>query len=324
MKKLKYLISSVIFLLLSNLANAQLINQGFETWSNDMAVPTAMNPNNGNNTTGWCEYNYFNYAPMGSSPISVKRCTDTVHSGNYSARIQTQVYSSTSWNIYKNWGIPFIGHIYSDTLGILFNGNVNELAITYVPGIPFTQKITQFSFYYQYKPSGNDTAECRVMLVNHRSPVAGGRFKTNISTASSGWQQATINLTYVSSQTPDTLWVLFSASSLDRNPKPGSVLWVDDASVTLPTGIFQMFEKNDNIQMYPNPTNGIISLVQQSQAIRKQQIIEIYNLIGEKIYSAVNNQQSEFTIDISNQPKGIYFLNLTDGETSNTKKIILQ
>ena len=209
-------------------------------------------------------------------------------------------------------------------MGILFNGNVNELAITYVPGIPFTQKITQFSFYYQYKPSGNDTAECRVMLVNHRSPVAGGRFKTNISTASSGWQQATINLTYVSSQTPDTLWVLFSASSLDRNPKPGSVLWVDDASVTLPTGIFQMFEKNDNIQMYPNPTNGIISLVQQSQAIMKQQIIEIYNLIGEKIYSAVNNQQSEFTIDISNQPKGIYFLNLTDGETSNTKKIILQ
>ena len=67
--------------------NAQLINPGFETWSNDMLVPSAMNPNTGNGTTGWWDYNFFNYSLLGGSPISVTRCTDTVRTGSYSVRL---------------------------------------------------------------------------------------------------------------------------------------------------------------------------------------------------------------------------------------------
>ena len=100
--------------------NAQIINPGFETWSADIAVPSAMNPNTGNTSTGWWDYNVFNSSFVGSSPVSVFRC-DTAHSGNYSAKIKTVVYTTTSWNIYKAWGIPFIEHDYYDTLGILYN-----------------------------------------------------------------------------------------------------------------------------------------------------------------------------------------------------------
>lgn len=321
MKK-KLLILSA-FVLVANLAHAQLINPGFETWTNDLMVPSAMNPNSGNGTTGWCDYNFFNSALVGSSPISVTRCTDTVHSGSYSARIQTQVYTPTSWNYYKNWGIPFIGHVYSDTLGILFNGNVNESTVTYLPGIPCDQKITQFSFYYQYKSVGNDTAQCRVELVNARVPVAGGWFKTNVSTGSSGWQHAIINLTYVSSATPDTLWILFSSSSLDKDPKPGSVLWIDDASITLPLGIEQVVGAEKDVELYPNPSNGIFSIHQQSTD-NEEQHLEIYNLLGEMIYSKTNNKQIVCNIDISQSPKGIYFVKLYKGEKIYTKKITVQ
>ena len=224
MKKILLVFSALTLVFEGNLAHAQLVNPGFETWTNDYSVPSAMNPNSGNGTTGWCDYNFFNYSYVGSSPISVTRCTDTIHTGSYSARIQTKVYTPTSWGIYKNWGIPFVGHVYSDTLGILFTGNLNETSVTYKPGIPCTQKITQFSFYYQYKPNGVDTAECRIELVKSGVLVAGGIFKTSVATGLSGWQQANVSMTYVSSVTPDTMWILFSASSLDKNPKPGSVL----------------------------------------------------------------------------------------------------
>ncbi|MBK6985049.1 MAG: hypothetical protein IPH32_09990 [Bacteroidetes bacterium] len=50
-------------------------------------------------------------------------------------------------------GNTFIGHPYNDTLGILFNGNANVSNQSYAPGIPYTQKITQFHIYYQYKPN---------------------------------------------------------------------------------------------------------------------------------------------------------------------------
>lgn len=322
MKKTLLLLSAFVFGYVANTAHAQLINPGFETWTPDLAVPSAMNPNSGNGTTGWCDYNFFNSVYVGSSPISVTRCTDTVRSGNYSARIQTQIYTPTSWNYYKNWGIPFIGHVYSDTLGILFNGNENETAVTYLPGIPCNQKITQFSFYYQYKPVGNDTAECRVELVNARTPVAGGWFKTNVATGSSGWQHAVINLTYVSSVTPDTLWILFSASSLDKDPKPGSVLWLDDASITLPLGVEQVVGAEKDVEIYPNPSNGIFSIHQQSN-INDEQHVEIYNLLGEMIHSD-NSKQSSYTIDISQSPKGIYFIKFYKGEKIYTKKITIQ
>jgi hypothetical protein len=323
MKKIIQLISFLAFSVIIHTANAQLINPGFETWTNDLLVPTAMNPNSGNGTTGWCDYNYFNSSFIGSSPISVTRCTDTVHSGNYSVRLQTRVYSPTSWNYYNGWGTPFVGHPYNDTLGILFNGNANESTQTYFPGIPFSQKITQFGFYYQYKSFGNDTAECRVLLVNQRNPVAGGKFKTNVSTGASGWQQATINLTYVNSLTPDTLWVLFSSSSLDKNPKAGSILWLDDASVTFPTGINEFIHTENDVTIFPNPSNGIFSIYLASEK-SKEQYIEVYNVLGEKVYTIPKVENEKYTIDFSHYPKGVYVVKVYDGGKCSTNKVVIK
>jgi hypothetical protein len=302
------------------IVNAQIINPGFETWTTDILVPSSMNPNSGNNTTGWWDFNCFNSSYLGSSPISVTRCSDTVHSPSYSARIETKVYTPTSWNIYKTWGYPFIGHEYKDTLGILFDGNVDVTTVVFRPDIPCTQKLTQFKFWYQYKPNGNDTAECRVELVNQRNPVAGGWFKTNVPTGSSGWQQAVIDFTYVSALTPDTLWILFSSSSLDVNPKVGSVFWIDDITVSDPAGMEQLLGEENIADIFPNPSKGIFTISQQNKA----QSVEVYNLTGEKIYSNTNISQSIFDIDISSSPKGIYFVKITDGEKTQTKKLVIQ
>ncbi len=322
MKKKLTILMIIIAASVMQSAKAQIINPGFETWTNDLLVPSAMNPNSGNGTTGWWDFNFFNNSMFGSSPISLTRCSDTVHSGSYSARIETQAYTATSWNIYKTWGYPFIGHEYNDTLGILFDGNVNATSVIFRPGIPCTEKLTQFKFWYQYKPSGNDSAECRVELVNQRTPVAGGWARTNVATGSSGWQQVVIDFTYVSSLTPDTLWILFSSSSLDYTPHVGSVVWIDDVSVTLPSGVELFLGEENNIEVFPNPSNGVFSLRKINNS--DSESIEIFNLLGEKIYSAKTCNKEMNDIDISNSPKGIYFVKLSVGEKVYTKKIILQ
>lgn len=323
MKKLLLLFSFIAIQGAFQNANAQLINPGFETWTNDFIAPTAMNPNSGNASTGWWDYNYFNSSFLGSSPISVTRCSDTVHSGSYSVRLQTKVYTPTSWNYYNAWGIPFIGHAYDDTLGILFNGHVNVSNQTYAPGFPFTQKITQFKIYYQYKPNGNDTAVFRVSLVNQRNWVAGGVFKTNVATGTSGWQQATINMTYISALTPDTMWVLISSSSLDKNPKAGSILWLDDASVTLPTGVNELVGIENDIQIFPNPSNGTFTIHSQANN-SEEQYVEVYNMLGAKIHASEKSKLSAYTVDLSNQPKGVYFVKVYRGEKCMTRKMIVQ
>jgi hypothetical protein len=322
MKKLLPLFSALILVLVTYTTKAQIINPGFETWSNDAIVPTAMNPNSGNGSSGWWDFNYFNSPFLGSSPVSVTRVSDTVHSGSYAARVQTRAYTPTSWNTYSSWGNPFIGHAYNDTLGILFNGNVDVNTQKYYPGTPFTQKITQFKFYYQYKPTGNDTAECRVLLVNQRFPVAGGVFKTNVATGASGWQQATINLTYVNTLTPDTIWVLMSSSSLDKNPKAGSILWVDDVSVTLPTSVSEMNGTENEVDIFPNPSSGIFTV--RSTVSNENQHLEVYNVLGSKVYSTPATKLGNYTVDLSHYAKGVYYVKLFRGEKSTTRKIVVQ
>lgn len=86
------------------------------------------------------------------------------------------------------------------------------------------------------------------------------------------------------------------------------------------TGIINSVLDN-NIILYPNPNSGVFHL--QSKKHKLPSIV-IYNLVGENIYqSAINNPQAE--IDLSTQPKGVYFLQIID-ENKNMEniKIIIQ
>ncbi|MHB8261928.1 MAG: T9SS type A sorting domain-containing protein [Bacteroidia bacterium] len=300
-------------------AQAQLINPGFETWSADMIVSTANEPNSGNNSTGWWTYNMFNSSFVGSSPISVLKC-DTFHGGAYSARIETVIYTPTSYSYTAPWGVPFIGHNYLDTLGILFTGTTNESGPSFKPGIPCTQKLATLSFWYQYKPNGIDTAECRVLLVNQRNPVAGGLVKINTATTGQ-WVQSTVSFTYVSALTPDTLYILFSSSSLDKKPKAGSVFWVDDVSVTYLAGIEQ-FTTTNEVNIYPNPASQLLNLKISKFDNGNTNSVEIYNIIGECVHRQIV-KSSNSQIDISDLSEGVYNLSLISNEGVVNKRVVI-
>jgi len=102
------------------------------------------------------------------------------------------------------------------------------------------------------------------------------------------------------------------------------------------TGINEISE-NNVVSVYPNPTTGKLAVSLSNGNIST---IEIYNLIGEKVYENNFNQQKpalskvvteqgrsiEGTteIDISNSPCGIYFLKIGDGVKVYTSKIVVQ
>jgi hypothetical protein len=73
-------------------------------------------------------------------------------------------------------------------------------------------------------------------------------------------------------------------------------------------------DENNHFHLYPNPTTSIVRF---SRA-EKINSIEVYNLRGQKILNTVNNE-----IDLSANPKGIYFIRINDGRKINTHKVIL-
>ena len=67
----------------------------------------------------------------------------------------------------------------------------------------------------------------------------------------------------------------------------------------------------------PNPTNSIVTI--SGENISK---IEVLNALGQKV-SETECNDNEITIDISHQPAGIYFLNITDKKGEKiTKKVV--
>ncbi|OFY85771.1 MAG: hypothetical protein A3F72_21590 [Bacteroidetes bacterium RIFCSPLOWO2_12_FULL_35_15] len=74
------------------------------------------------------------------------------------------------------------------------------------------------------------------------------------------------------------------------------------------------------IQIYPNPGTGKFQLKINDLKSSKDAKLEIYNSIG----AIVLKQQITNEINLSNSPKGIYFVKIIDGSTIFSSKIVVQ
>lgn len=96
-------------------------------------------------------------------------------------------------------------------------------------------------------------------------------------------------------------------------------------------GLYGMFGKmdtsigiddftNDNkLLIYPNPGNGNFNIDFNGSASS----LEVYDVMGKNVFSK-NNITNKTAIDLSSQPKGIYFVKITIDNKNYNKKIICQ
>lgn len=91
--------------------------------------------------------------------------------------------------------------------------------------------------------------------------------------------------------------------------------------IVTPTGIAENNIQNTTIS--PNPSNGKFT-IKNYDALFGNYSLEVYNVLGEKIKFAELKQQSLDEIDISDSPKGIYFIKVYSGQKMQIEKIVIQ
>ena len=85
------------------------------------------------------------------------------------------------------------------------------------------------------------------------------------------------------------------------------------------TGINEI-KKEENIYLYPNPTNGKVTIT--SKSILKS--IKVFNILGEVVYSSTpDNSQSTIEINLPYFSKGIYFIKVDDGLGTHIENFLL-
>jgi len=90
------------------------------------------------------------------------------------------------------------------------------------------------------------------------------------------------------------------------------------------TGVPKISAISNNVTVYPNPNSGKFTM--QSSVVGGQLSVEIYNILGEAIYSNYQiTKISNYQIDLSSQPSGIYLYRVVEenGSLIGEGKIVI-
>ncbi len=96
----------------------------------------------------------------------------------------------------------------------------------------------------------------------------------------------------------------------------------------IPSGLQQLTNNSEAISVYPNPGNGVFTMLfNQNENISDTQKIEIYSILGTKIFDGFLNPVGHSTeINLTTQPNGIYFYKVlgSTGKITTEGKLIIQ
>jgi hypothetical protein len=79
---------------------------------------------------------------------------------------------------------------------------------------------------------------------------------------------------------------------------------------------------NNGVNIFPNPTDGKFTVEIKANTSGKYEI-EIYNITGEKVYSA-NTNENTIDIDLTNYARGLYFVRVRNDRFVKAGKVILE
>ncbi|GAB4277196.1 MAG: hypothetical protein Kow0068_00190 [Marinilabiliales bacterium] len=301
------LIISVIAISFSTFAQ-NLPNGDLENWSS-IAVGEA--PDNWNTDN-------MDYLGLGFVIIErVYKETTDFYSGTTSARIETQTQ-----NIFgTDYVVP----------GILSLAAIDWDPINNVPvftgGLAITNRPAHFRGYYKYTAAGSDSCMIYVTITkwntgtSTRDTIGEGYFKS--STVSS-WTLFNVPINYYTGDIPDSCNIIISSSD-ETNMTAGSILYVDSMSFTgsVPVNVSKNIPK-ESIVVYPNPAKDIINI--EVNNLNNTTELSIYNTIGNVVFSKTidNADRYRTKLDVSNLPRGLYFIQTYNGEDKYIKKMILK
>lgn len=81
------------------------------------------------------------------------------------------------------------------------------------------------------------------------------------------------------------------------------------------------FKSSEQVSVFPNPSTGKFIITCPSGILK----VTVFNMLGNKVFSLTNTKSEKSNeIDLTKFQKGIYFVEIYDGNTIYSEKIVLQ
>ncbi len=229
---------------------------------------------------------------------------------------------------------------YEGTKCVMVNNNTNHIgdkvtleSTTITLDLNISASIS-FKYAFAKRNNGNND-KLKVMVSKNcgltwstKKQLSGSTFTTAPNTSgefvptSSQWKTATINTNSLNSYLNSKFRIKFVFES-----DGGNNLYIDNVNIDGPVTIKEN-KFLDNLNLYPNPTEGLTTLSFETNEVLNNISIDLYDVIGKKIKTIHNGQLSTgnntFTINTSAYEKGIYFIKINNNGNNILKKLIVK
>jgi len=213
------------------------------------------------------------------------------------------------------------------SLGSIFIGAGypnNTLELDYSTLQP--KQILPFPIYTQYNTLYFNKDKSRLFTFQNGAPENGGAHfsqpqyldivEYDIETGNF-WQYNTTENKYECSYTR-TLAITDNGQYLIATNSPENTVSI----IEIPHNSIYESASTDFIRVFPNPTSGILNISFEKQ-MNEDYAFEIYNCIGSLLYKTLRvKPETNFTIDLTEYPKGQYYIHVKSNEQSSFIKII--
>lgn len=118
-----------------------------------------------------------------------------------------------------------------------------------------------------------------------------------------------------------TMTILSNGIRVPASPEitPTVLSWEDGCVAFI--GKLGESERAEQIKVYPNPTSGIFSF--ETSGKDKVSSVEVYNLIGDLVFHSNCPTSNPQTIDLHEQPNGIYYLKVKYADRIASQKVVI-
>lgn len=281
---MKSLIITLIFI--SSIISAQIPNAGFEQWGND------------NLPSDWFTSNIDQIA------VPITKTSDS-YSNSYALK----------------------GEVVKSALGDTIIPAI--LAGEYGTGFPIEKKYTNLKLYYKFNSAGGDIFTVIVWMFSNDQFIGVGA--EQVEESKSEFTLLNVPIEYAYDATPNSALIEILAGNMSDSSAGNlnTYFIVDDISFDEITDVDNgevlqaEFKLNQN---YPNPFNPTTQI---SFYLNKDgnAAMNIFNVLGENVATLFNEHmkagEHKVEWNANNLPSGIYYYNLTSGENTITKKMLL-
>jgi hypothetical protein len=250
----------------------------------DLEDNTAPGATNDGLVVGNNVYDDNGWASKVSYAISGKELTDVIYV--FTTSTGSGAANLKVWDNKGAAGAPGTVLFSSPTTTGAFSGNLNQLV-----SMPISPAIAVSNDFY----IGYD---------HDALPVGGDSLAMGVAVGTSGNQ--------LWAKEPDG-WVDLAIYNIDSK---GTVVAV---VCDIATGEKEILGDISQLAIYPNPSVGTLNIALPE---KMESTVLVYNMLGELIFNSTKNTQL-FTVDMNDQPNGVYFVKVKSGEELTTKKVVL-